>query len=111
MGSTFSRAFPSCWISTRPTTPPGCARSLFFGQYDLGDHIDGTAPPQGNSDWVQNDSAIVSWLYNRLAPNLLTAVSTNDDTAYSLWRGVREIFRDNRSARAVYLNAEFRTFL
>ena len=44
-------------------------------------------------------------------PDLLTAVSTDDDTAYSLWRGVREIFRDNRSARAVYLNAEFRTFL
>ena len=65
------------------------AFAAVFGQYGLGDHIDGTAPPQGDSDWVQNDCAIVSWIYNRLAPDLLTAVSTDDDTAYSLWRGVR----------------------
>jgi hypothetical protein len=84
---------------------------LFFGQYGLRDHIDSTAPLQGNSDRVQNNYAIVSWLYNRLAPHLLTAVSTDNDTAYSLWRDVREIFHDKRSARAVYFNAEFRTFL
>lgn len=87
------------------------AFSAVFGQYGLGDHIDGHNPPQGDSDWVQNDCAIVSWLYNRLSPDLLTTVSTDDDTAYSLWHGIRDLFRSNRSTRSVYLNSEFRTFL
>ncbi|CAN6229284.1 unnamed protein product [Urochloa humidicola] len=87
------------------------AFSAVFGQYGLGDHVDGTVAPQGDSDWVQNDCAIVSWLYNRLATDILTAVSSNDDTAYSLWRGVRDIFHTNRSSRAVYVNSEFRSLI
>ncbi|CAN6242451.1 unnamed protein product [Urochloa humidicola] len=85
--------------------------SAVFGQYGLGDHIDGTRPPQGDSDWVQNDCAIVSWLYNRLSPDLLIDVSSDADTAYSLCCGVRDLFRSNRSTRSVYLNSEFRTLL
>ncbi|XP_062205209.1 uncharacterized protein LOC133907212 [Phragmites australis] len=85
------------------------AFSAVFGQYGLGDHVNGS-PPKGDSDWVQNDCAIVTWLYNRVAPDLLSVVSDDEDYAFSLWRGIRNLFRDNRSTRAVYLNAEFRRF-
>jgi hypothetical protein len=37
-------------------------------------------------------------------------VSEDTDTAYSIWRGVRNLFRDNKDTRAVYLGAEFRNF-
>ncbi|WVZ74824.1 hypothetical protein U9M48_022951 [Paspalum notatum var. saurae] len=82
--------------------------SAVFGQNGLRDHIDGSAP-KGDSDWVQNDCAIVSWLYNRIASDLLTVVSSDEDTALSLWRGIRDLFRDNKPTRAVYVNAEFRS--
>jgi hypothetical protein len=59
---------------------------------------------------VQNDCAIVSWFYNHISPELLRNVSNNDDTAYSLWTAVRSLFRNNKATRAVYLNAEFRSF-
>jgi hypothetical protein len=59
---------------------------------------------------VQNDCAIVSWFYNRINPQLLSMVSEDTDTAYSIWRGVRNLFRDNKDTRAVYLGVEFRSF-
>ncbi|XP_062192331.1 uncharacterized protein LOC133895828 [Phragmites australis] len=83
--------------------------SAVFGQYGLRDHVDGT-PAKGGNDWVQNDCAIVSWFYNRISPELLSMVSGDADTAYSLWRGVCNLFRDNKDTRAVYLGAEFRNF-
>ncbi|RLM58559.1 uncharacterized protein C2845_PM18G09590 [Panicum miliaceum] len=88
-----------------------CARSFsaIFGQYGLRDHVDGT-PAKGDNDWVQNDCAIMSWFYTRISPELLSMVSGDADTAYSLWRGVRNLFRDNKDTRAVYLGAEFRNF-
>ncbi|CAN6164739.1 unnamed protein product [Urochloa humidicola] len=86
------------------------AFSAVFGQYGLGDHVDGS-DPKGDSDWVQNDCAIVSWLYNRVTPDLLAAISTNDDTTSSLWCGIRALFLANKNTRAVYRNAEFRSFL
>ncbi|XP_062217193.1 uncharacterized protein LOC133917300 [Phragmites australis] len=84
------------------------AFSVVFGQYGLDDHVDGS-PAQGDSDWVQNDCAIISWFYNRIAPELLSVVSS-DDTIYSLWAAIRDLFRDNQDTRAVYLGAEFRSF-
>jgi len=86
------------------------AFSDVFGQYGLADHVDGSTP-QGDDDWVQNDCAIVSWFYNRIASDLLSVVSNDEDTAYSLLRGVRNLFRDNSSTRAVYFGAEFRSLV
>jgi len=37
-------------------------------------------------------------------------VSEDTDTAYSLRRAVRNLFRDNKDTRVVYLGAEFRNF-
>jgi hypothetical protein len=83
--------------------------SAIFGQYGLRDHVDGS-PAKGDNDWVQNDCAIVSWFYNRISPELLSMVSEDNDTAYSIWRAVRNLVRDNKDMRAVYLSAEFRNF-
>jgi hypothetical protein len=37
-------------------------------------------------------------------------VSKDTDTVYSLWRAVRNLFRDNKDTGAVYLGAEFHNF-
>jgi hypothetical protein len=51
----------------------------------------------------------VSWFYNRIASDVLSSISHDRDTMYSLWRAARDLFRDNRETRVVYLSAEFRT--
>jgi hypothetical protein len=56
--------------------------SAIFGQYGLHDHVNTAA--KGDNDWVQNDCAIVSWFYNRISPELLSMVSEDTDTAYSI---------------------------
>ncbi|XP_021320594.1 uncharacterized protein LOC110436996 [Sorghum bicolor] len=37
-------------------------------------------------------------------------VSKDTDTAYSIWRGIRNLFHDNKNTRVVYLGTEFRNF-
>jgi hypothetical protein len=44
--------------------------SAIFGQYGLHDHVDGSAA-KSDSNWVQNDCAIVSWFYNRISPDTM----------------------------------------
>jgi hypothetical protein len=83
----------NCTVWTR-------AFSAIFSQYGLYNHIDGSTTP-GDSDWVQNDCTIVSWLYNRIAPGSPCLRPTNEDSAYSLWQGGHEIFHVNKNSRAV----------
>ncbi|WVZ66176.1 hypothetical protein U9M48_015438 [Paspalum notatum var. saurae] len=73
-----------------------------FAKFGLLDHIN-DAEAQGTSDWVQNDFSIVSWLYSPIR-----TVQTRRDTAYSLWRSIRALFRNNAATRSVYVGAEFR---
>jgi hypothetical protein len=79
---------------------------VVFAKFGLTDHIDGSTA-QGNSDWIQNDFSIVSWRYCTISPHILITVKTASDTAYSLWRGIRGLFRDNKATRSVYFGAEF----
>ncbi|WVZ65184.1 hypothetical protein U9M48_014593 [Paspalum notatum var. saurae] len=78
-----------------------------FAKFGLLDHVNGAAA-QGTSDWVQNDYSIISWLYCTISTDLLRTVQTRRDTAYSLWRSIRGLFRNNAATRSVYLSAEFR---
>ncbi|XP_025822850.1 uncharacterized protein LOC112898774 [Panicum hallii] len=78
-----------------------------FAKFGLVDHIN-SFMVQGTSDWVQNDYSIVSWLYCTISTDLLRTIQTGSDTAYSLWRFIRGLFRDNRATRSAYLGAEFR---
>ncbi|WVZ77785.1 hypothetical protein U9M48_025609 [Paspalum notatum var. saurae] len=78
-----------------------------FAKFGLLDHIN-DAKAQGTSDWVQNDFSIVSWLYCTISSDLLRTVQTRRDTAYSLWRSIRALFRNNAATRSVYVGAEFR---
>ena len=58
--------------------------------------------------WVQNDFSIVSWLYYTISSKILLIVQTQEDTTYKLWRAIHSLFRDNKTACYVYVDAEFR---
>uniref|UniRef100_A0ACD5TMM9 Uncharacterized protein n=1 Tax=Avena sativa TaxID=4498 RepID=A0ACD5TMM9_AVESA len=80
-----------------------------LAKFGLTDHVDGS-PAQGSSDWVLNDFAIVSWYNATVTPSTLEIVEERTDTAYTLWRSIRSLFRSNRDARATYLRDEFYSF-
>jgi hypothetical protein len=84
-------------LDLNDTNSPAWTRtfSAILDQYGLGDHIDDTNPP-GNSNWVQNDCAIVLWRYNRISPDLLAT--------YSL---VRDLSWANKNTRAIYSTLNF----
>ncbi|XP_039799023.1 uncharacterized protein LOC120695873 [Panicum virgatum] len=77
-----------------------------FAKFGLLDHVN-SSDAEGSSDWVQNDYSIVSWLYCTISNDILRTVQTSRDTAYSLWRAIRGLFRDNKATRSVYVGADF----
>lgn len=75
------------------------------------DHIDGTTPASGDSDWVQNAFAILLWFYNTVTKEIHRIVSNANDTAYIFWRSVKDLFRDNKETRSVYIANDFHSML
>ncbi|KAL6614638.1 hypothetical protein ACP70R_036908 [Stipagrostis hirtigluma subsp. patula] len=72
--------------------------TVVFAKFGLLDHVNGSTP-RGDSEWIQNDFAIVSWVYVTISPEILQMVQTKSDTAYKIWRAVRSLFLDNKEAR------------
>ncbi|KAL9228044.1 hypothetical protein vseg_003662 [Gypsophila vaccaria] len=74
-------------------------------------HIDGTEPPAKNdpdyNEWCEIDSHVLQWIYGTLSDDLLARVLTDDSTAYAAWSRVKNIFLNNKGARAASLEHEF----
>ncbi|XP_076934660.1 uncharacterized protein LOC143601033 [Bidens hawaiensis] len=47
------------------------------------------------------------WIYGTLSDNLLTRVLENESTAYEAWTRIRNLFLNNKGARAAALEQEF----
>ena len=91
----------------------GLLRRQFLGalaMFGLLDHVDGSRA-QVSSEWHLNDFAVVSWYNATVTPSTLEIVEERNDTARSLWRSLRSLFRSNRHARATYLRDEFHSFM
>ena len=91
----------------------GLWRRQFLGalaKFGLLDHVDGSRA-QVSSDWHLNDFAVVSWYNATVTPSTLEIIEERNDTARSLWRSLRSLFRSNRHARATYLRDEFHSFM
>ncbi|XBI13278.1 hypothetical protein VPH35_140030 [Triticum aestivum] len=79
-----------------------------IGMFGLRDHVDAAAVPRFDDlDWAMADHAVVHWLNATVAPDLLDAVMSDEDTALTVWTAIDGIFRDNQLARAVYIDVEY----
>ncbi|KAL9230753.1 hypothetical protein vseg_006065 [Gypsophila vaccaria] len=79
--------------------------------YKVLHHIDGTSPPPKTDPaydaWCQIDSHVLQWIYGTLSDELLARVLTADSTAYEAWPRVKNIFINNKGARAASIEHEF----
>ncbi|PWA50227.1 hypothetical protein CTI12_AA475400 [Artemisia annua] len=85
---------------------------LFVSHLDsfgLMDHIEGTTPTTDDTEWKKVDSLVKVWLYGTLSTSLLQTVLKKNATAASVWKSLKELFHDNKEARALELESELRS--
>ncbi|XP_021749921.1 uncharacterized protein LOC110715642 [Chenopodium quinoa] len=78
--------------------------------YNVLDHIDPkTSKPTDLSDdmWKRLDSIVKNWIYGTISSDLLESVLSRGDTAQQIWDKLKDIFQDNKTTRAVYLETQF----
>jgi sulfate adenylyltransferase subunit 1 (EFTu-like GTPase family) len=80
-----------------------------LAKFGLLDHVDGS-PSHATSDWVLHDYAVVSWYHATVTPSTMEIVEDRHNTARSLWRSIRALFRNSHDARATYLLDDFHSF-
>ena len=60
--------------------------------------------------WLRLDSAVMSWIFGTISLELQDIVRTHGGTAREAWLALEQQFLGNTEARALQLNASFRTF-
>ena len=86
-------------------------RTLFLGtlgKYGLTHHVDGTDPKHDDSERIQQDFIVLSWLYGSISMEIFDIVMQGDATTYAIWTNIENMYRDNKKSRAIFLEAEFR---
>ncbi|KAM0862287.1 hypothetical protein ACQ4PT_045349 [Festuca glaucescens] len=79
---------------------------LAFAKFGVMEHILGVPRPM-DAQWVQNDAFIMSWMYNRVSPEILSLVHQRHPTAAGVWRAVNSLFLDNAETQVVFLGTAF----
>lgn len=73
------------------------------------DHLDGSPqdPAVPNEKWKQIDAIVLSWIYGTISEDLLLTIIKPGSTARDAWLRVKNLFHDNKSARAADLENQF----
>ncbi|KAL9237193.1 hypothetical protein vseg_011775 [Gypsophila vaccaria] len=74
-------------------------------------HIDGTpGPTKTDSDyasWTAIDAIVLQWIYGTVSDELLPRIMKEGSTALEAWNRLKDIFLNNKGARAASLESEF----
>ncbi|KAL7609740.1 uncharacterized protein LOC111909056 [Lactuca sativa] len=57
--------------------------------------------------WSRLDAIVLQWIYNTISNDLLHTILKPNTTACQAWTALENIFQDNQSTRAVYLDSKF----
>nr|XP_051201580.1 uncharacterized protein LOC127315091 [Lolium perenne] len=81
---------------------------LLFREYNLRDHIDGTADLLAcDADWLAIDATIIRWLFLTVSPDIFKTVVREGDDARTVWGKINGLFTNNKLQRVVFLQQEF----
>lgn len=78
--------------------------------HNVMDHIDSTLPRDPNvsaAKWTQLDAIVLSWIYGTISEDILLTIIKSGSTAQEAWTRVKNLFHDNKSARAADLENQF----
>ncbi|GJW62496.1 ribonuclease H-like domain-containing protein [Tanacetum coccineum] len=73
--------------------------------------IDGTSTSadQANDEWAKLDSLVKLWIFSTISKPLLQRVLKKNITAHDVWKQLKDVFHDNKTARAMQLDNDLRT--
>ncbi|XP_060194910.1 uncharacterized protein LOC132624099 [Lycium barbarum] len=57
--------------------------------------------------WQRLDDIVRQWIYGTISNDLLNSIINPDDTAMDAWKRLEDCFHNNKSARALHLDAQF----
>ncbi|XP_071674501.1 uncharacterized protein [Lolium perenne] len=81
---------------------------LLFREYNLRDHVDGTADLLAcDADWLAIDATIIRWLFLTVSPDIFKTVVWEGDDARTVWGKINGLFTNNKLQRVVFLQQEF----
>ncbi|XP_021732275.1 uncharacterized protein LOC110699088 [Chenopodium quinoa] len=67
-----------------------------------------TDPTPAEQAFTQRlDDIVRQWIYNTISPDHMNSIIDNDDTTLDAWKRLEEFFLNNKSARALQLDAQF----
>ncbi|VFQ61575.1 unnamed protein product [Cuscuta campestris] len=84
---------------------------LLIRRFSLGDFLTGKSSPSSADDskWFQLDALIQGWILSTVNDEICDLVLSTTNSASELWKAIYNIFHDNKSARAMQLEHQFRT--
>ncbi|KAI3700665.1 hypothetical protein L2E82_45302 [Cichorium intybus] len=94
--------------------------------FQVGNHIDSSFKPPSSTPssstateadktkaaadfetWSRLDAIVLQWIYSTISNDLLHTILKPNTTASQAWTALENIFQDNQSTRAVYLDSKF----
>ncbi|VFQ64415.1 unnamed protein product [Cuscuta campestris] len=84
---------------------------LLVCRFSLCDFLTGKSAPSGadDADWYQLDALLQGWILSTINDEVSDLVISSTDSAAELWRSIHSLFHDNKPARAMQLEHQFRT--
>ncbi|VFQ69303.1 unnamed protein product [Cuscuta campestris] len=84
---------------------------LLVRRFNLKGYIDGSVVPLSDDDdeWFQLDALLQGWILSTITDEVSDLVISSVSTASALWKVIHDLFHDNKHARAMQLEHEFRT--
>ncbi|GKA12427.1 hybrid signal transduction histidine kinase M, partial [Tanacetum coccineum] len=68
-----------------------------------------TNEERATEEWGKLDSLVKLWIFGTISKSLLQRVLKKNVTASQIWKNLKDVFHDNKSARAMQLDNELRT--
>ncbi|VFQ98813.1 unnamed protein product, partial [Cuscuta campestris] len=93
------------WAKHDSYLPPGC--------HGLKGYLKGSIAPISDDDdddeWFQLDAILQGWILSTITDEVSDLVLSSVSTASTLWTMIHDLFHDNKHARAMKLEHQFRT--
>ncbi|XP_071727265.1 uncharacterized protein [Rutidosis leptorrhynchoides] len=69
--------------------------------------ISTTSPTSDPATWNRLDAIVLNWMYGTVSLEVLNSIFESGSTAAKTWSRIQNLFQDNKSSRALYLNQQF----
>lgn len=96
-------------ISTSNYTKWCTLFEVAIGKFSLEDHLkeDGASATPADANWRHLDCIVLSWIYSSISHEILDIVITPTAAVATVWQTIEDIFQDNKTTQAIFLQVEF----